>query len=75
MVATWARTSSTRVNGGVFAEASIGNGSITSGDDKANCELYGRPITATEIVRHGKVTVPDAAQPFMAALSRTSESN
>jgi lipid-binding SYLF domain-containing protein len=56
-----------RANGGVFTEASVGNASIES-DDKANRELYGRSITATEIVRDGKVTVPDAAQPFMAAL-------
>lgn len=63
-----------RANGGVFAGASIGNASITS-DDKANRELYGRPITATEVVRDGKVTVPDAAQPFMAALTQTSKSN
>jgi lipid-binding SYLF domain-containing protein len=44
-------------------------------DDKANRELCGRPITATEIVRDGKVTVPDAAQPFMAALPQTTKSN
>jgi lipid-binding SYLF domain-containing protein len=63
-----------RANGGVFAGASIGNASITS-DDKANRELYGRPITATEIVRDSKVTVPDVAQPFMAALPQTTKSN
>lgn len=56
-----------RANGGVFTEASVGNASIES-DDKANRELYGRSITATEIVRDGKVTVPDAALPFMAAM-------
>ena len=56
-----------RTSGGVFTEASVGNASIES-DDKANRELYGGSITATEIVRDGKVTVPDAAQPFMAAL-------
>ena len=56
-----------RTNGGVFTEASVGDASIES-DDKANRELYGGSITATEIVRDGKATVPDAAQPFMAAL-------
>ncbi len=63
-----------RPNGGVFAGASIGDISVTS-DDKANRELYGRPITASEIVRDGVVTVPDAAQPFMAALPQTTKSN
>lgn len=63
-----------RANGGVFAGASIGDASITS-DDKANRELYGRPITATEIVRDGNVNVPDAAQSFMAALPQATKSN
>ena len=56
-----------RANGGVFAGASVGNSSIES-DDKANRELYGRSITASEIVRDGKVSVPDSAQSFLAAL-------
>ncbi|MGB8772137.1 MAG: YSC84-related protein [Candidatus Korobacteraceae bacterium] len=43
----------TRANDGVFAGVSIGDASIT-GDDKANRELYGRPITAAEIVRDGR---------------------
>ena len=61
-----------RPNGGVFAGASLGDASLTS-DDKANRELYGRPITATEIVRNGKVSAPQAAQPFMAELQQVSK--
>ena len=63
-----------RANGGVFAGAAIGDASMTS-DDKANRELYGRPITAVEIVRDSKVTVPDTAQPFVAALPQATNSN
>ena len=63
-----------RANGGVFTEASVGNASIES-DDKANRELYGHSITATEITRDCKVTVPDAVQPFMSALPQTTKSN
>ena len=63
-----------RANGGVFAGVSVGDASITS-DDKANRELYGRPITATEIVRDANVTVPDSAQSFMAALPQTTKNN
>jgi hypothetical protein len=47
---------------------------MTTGE-KENRELYGRPITAPEIVRDGKVPVPDAAQPFMAALPESTKSN
>jgi len=63
-----------RANGGVFSGASIGDASISS-DGKANRELYGHAITATEIVRDSKVSVPDAAQPFIAALPKTAKSN
>jgi len=63
-----------RANGGVFAGASVGNASLES-DDKTNRELYGRSLSAMEIVRDGMATaVPDAAQRFMAALPATETS-
>ena len=61
-----------RSNGGVFAGASLGDASLTS-DDKANRELYGRPITASEIVRDGKVSAPQAAQPFLAVVGQSTK--
>jgi lipid-binding SYLF domain-containing protein len=63
-----------RANGGLFAGASVGNASISS-DDKANRKLYGRQITATEIVGDAQTPVPVAAQPFMAALPETTKNN
>ena len=63
-----------RPKGGAFVGASLGDASMTT-DEKANRELYGRSITATEIVRDGKVSVPNAAQPFMAALPEATKGN
>jgi lipid-binding SYLF domain-containing protein len=63
-----------RPKGGVFAGASLGDASMMT-DEKANRELYGRPITATEIVRDGKVPVPDAAEPFIAVLPESTKGN
>jgi len=60
-----------RAKGGIFAGASIGNAAINS-DEKANRELYGRKMTALEIVRDGTVTIPEAARSFMAALPQGS---
>ena len=61
-----------RPNGGVFAGASLGDASLKT-DEKANRDLYGREITATEIVRDGKVAVPEAAQSFIAALPQSTK--
>lgn len=63
-----------RSNGGVFAGVSLGDASLAS-DDKANRELYGRAITASEIVRDGKVAPPAGAQPFLAAVEQSTKTN
>jgi len=55
---------------GLFAGASLGDASMEA-DDKANHKLYGRSIDANEIVRDGKVTVPKAAESFLAELKRS----
>ena len=63
-----------RPKGGVFAGASLGDASMTT-DQKANQQLYGRPITAAQIVRDGTLSVPTAAQSFMVALPQSNTSN
>jgi SH3 domain-containing YSC84-like protein 1 len=44
-----------RAKGGLFAGASLASASLTT-DDDANKTLYGKDISATEIVREGGVT-------------------
>ena len=56
-----------RSAGGLFAGASLVDSSMTT-DSEANRKLYGRSITASEIVRDGSVSTPEAAQSFKAAL-------
>jgi len=53
---------------GVFAGIAI-QGSTLRQDSDENEELYGRKIPNREIVG-GKVTIPDAAKPFIDALSK-----
>jgi lipid-binding SYLF domain-containing protein len=53
---------------GVFAGIAI-QGSTLRQDSDENEELYGRKIPNREIVS-GKVTIPDAAKPFIDALSK-----
>ncbi len=50
-----------RAKGGLFAGASLGSASMDT-DDDANKVVYGKAITATEIVREGGVTAPASAQ-------------
>ena len=54
---------------GLFAGASLGSASMDA-DDKANKVLYGKEMSAAEILRQG--TTPPAAQPLIAALQQAS---
>ena len=56
---------------GVFAGISLAGSTLRS-DDGANQLLYGREITAREIVREGKVTPPVAASRFLGILGKAS---
>jgi len=44
-------------------------------DGKANAKLYGRNVTAREIVREGKVSAPGSASELIATLNRHSPKN
>jgi lipid-binding SYLF domain-containing protein len=54
---------------GLFAGISL-QGSTLRSDNGANKALYGKDLTAKEIVREGKVGVPAAAAPLLSALNR-----
>lgn len=56
---------------GLFAGISL-EGSTLRSDDGGNKLIYGRDITAKEIVREGKVRPPAAAQPLLAILQKNS---
>jgi lipid-binding SYLF domain-containing protein len=56
---------------GLFAGASLGSVSLDS-DKDANKSLYGKDISATEIVREGAVPVPAAAQKLVHELNEAS---
>ena len=45
---------------------------IQRSDDGGNKSLYGKELTAKEIVREGKVQTPDAAKPLIRLLQQTS---
>jgi lipid-binding SYLF domain-containing protein len=53
---------------GVFAGIDL-SGSTMRSDDGANKELYGKELTATQIVRGGAVKAPAAAHPLLALLN------
>ena len=59
---------------GLFAGISL-EGSTLRQDNGANKELYGRELTAREIVRDGKVAIPTAGQEAVALLDRKSPRN
>ena len=50
-----------RAKGGLFAGASIGSASMDT-DNDANKSVYGKDVTATEIVREGGVTITPAGK-------------
>ncbi len=54
---------------GLFAGVSL-SGSTMRSDGDANKALYGRDLTATQIVREGAVKSPPEAKPLLALLNR-----
>jgi SH3 domain-containing YSC84-like protein 1 len=59
---------------GLFAGVSL-EGSTLRPDGSANEKLYGRKLTAKEIVREGKVGAPGAAHELLASLEKASPKN
>lgn len=56
---------------GVFGGVSLA-GSTMRSDDGANKNLYGKELSAKEIVREGKVQTPDAGKQLVDLLDKTS---
>jgi lipid-binding SYLF domain-containing protein len=56
---------------GVFAGVSL-DGSTMRSDDGANKNLYGKDLSAKEIVRQGEVKAPPSASRLLAILTKTS---
>jgi lipid-binding SYLF domain-containing protein len=56
---------------GVFGGVSL-EGSTLRSDDGANKDVYGTKLSAKEIVREGKVKMPEAAKPLIGLLEKTS---
>src|ERR1700694_983073 len=59
---------------GLFAGISL-EGSTLRPDNNANEKLFGKKVTATEIVRQGAVPVPSSAQKMVALLDKKSPKN
>lgn len=59
---------------GLFAGISL-EGSTLRSDGSANRNLYGKDLSAKEIVREGKVSVPASAHELVALLNKTSPKN
>jgi len=59
---------------GLFAGVSL-EGSTLRSDGSANRKLYGRSLTAKEIVREGKVGVPTSASEWVSLLDKKSPKN
>jgi SH3 domain-containing YSC84-like protein 1 len=59
---------------GLFAGVSL-EGSTLRSDGSANRKLYGRSLSAREIVRQGKVGVPPAGRELISLLDKTSPKN
>lgn len=59
---------------GLFAGVSL-EGSTVRPDGDANDRVYGKKVTAKELVREHSVTVPPAAQPLVELLNRESPKN
>jgi lipid-binding SYLF domain-containing protein len=59
---------------GLFAGVSL-EGSTLRPDDDVNKKLYGKEVSATEIVREGKVLTPTAAQPMAEVLNKKTPKN
>ena len=54
---------------GLFAGLSL-EGSTMRSDNGANKDLYGKELTAKEIVLEGKVSAPASEKPLLALLGR-----
>jgi lipid-binding SYLF domain-containing protein len=61
-------------NRGLFAGISL-EGSTLRSDGSANEKLYGRKLTARQIIREGKVKVPACARPLVGLLNKKSPKN
>ncbi len=61
-------------NKGLFAGVSL-EGSTLRSDGSANEKLYGRKLTAKEIIRGGKVGIPPSARELVAVLDKKSPVN
>jgi SH3 domain-containing YSC84-like protein 1 len=61
-------------NKGLFAGVSL-EGSTLRSDGSANEKLYGKKVTAKEIIREGKVGVPACAHELVALLDKKSPTN
>ena len=59
---------------GLFAGISL-EGSTLRSDGSANEKLYGRKLSAKEIIREGKVSAPSSAQELIALLNQKSPKN
>jgi SH3 domain-containing YSC84-like protein 1 len=59
---------------GLFAGISL-EGSTLRSDGSANRKLYGRELSAKEIVREGKVGIPPSGRDLISLLNRTSPTN
>ena len=59
---------------GLFAGVSL-EGSTLRSDGSANRKLYGRSLSAREIVREGRVGVPPAGRELVSLLNKTSPKN
>ncbi len=59
---------------GLFAGVSL-EGSTLRPDNDANRRVYGREVTARDIIRNGKAPVPAAGQPLVALLDKKSPKN
>jgi lipid-binding SYLF domain-containing protein len=60
-----------RAKGGLFAGAALSGAGLDT-DDDANKTVYGKDITATEIVREGGATTTPAGKPLVAVLTQYS---
>jgi lipid-binding SYLF domain-containing protein len=61
-------------NRGLFAGISL-EGSTLRSDGSANEKLYGRKLTAKEIIREGKVSIPPCASELVSLLDSKSPTN
>jgi lipid-binding SYLF domain-containing protein len=59
---------------GLFAGVSL-EGSTLRSDGRANEKLYGKPVSAKEIIREHKVGIPACASELVALLNKHSPKN